>query len=859
LLGFYTGIFATPRQSRGKPAGNPRRLPPLVTVVLVLLVGLAFLYPELLFKKQVFASSDASNADAFRTVGDVALADGQYPLWNPYLFSGMPTFGSLAYTRFLYPPSLFFDFIQQKLGFAPLTWMFVHLLFGGLGMAYLLSRWRLPTAALVLGALVWIMAPKIVAWGVHGHGSKLGAAMFIPWIVAGSLDVLEGRGARAVALTGLLLSLQILRSHFQITYYTLLVIGFLAVCAALFPTGLREVAMPKVLRWRRVAALTGAIVLAFLLGAVLLLPVSQYAPLSIRGSEESGGGAAYEYATGWSLAPSEWPTLLFPSATGFGRATYLGLMPFTDYPNYFGWLLLLLAVTAWWFGRKRLVLAFSVIAVLALLVSAGKHGLFLYDLLYRILPYFNKFRVPSMILILPVFVVALLSAFGAATLTRPDFTAKRWFHWLPWIKGGLGILLLLGGSGLFRNGYQNYLQTLAQQSGKNPPNVLLTAAWNLFQADLIRIGLILLVAGAALFYAHKNVRFRQQGLLWVLVVLVACDLFSVDRRIVYPEKSLLEVVADSSGRPHLVAASRLVRPYRPTDSSAGLQGDFDLLQKRVGHDRLWPLGPNFDGKNLLMTQGIRSLDGYHPAKLASYEEIRRRIRLQHTQRPAGRVASWLSGRIVSLGQRLNSADLQYIRDLGADLSEETFESGNLPFYENRSVLPRARLMSHYMLAEELPGGDDLGSFLDGVQSGRIPVDSLVVVDRVPDPSPHPATEPLSTPEFVFDGLNEVILRTNAPVPALLLLADMTIPGWRVDVDGQPAELLRADLILRAVALTPGEHEVRFTYHESSLQRGLMLTLLGVVCWLILLILPKWVPAMRGETSLRSAGREKKDG
>jgi hypothetical protein len=129
---------------------------------------------------------------------------------------------------------------------------------------------------------------------------------------------------------------------------------------------------------------------------------------------------------------------------------------------------------------------------------------------------------------------------------------------------------------------------------------------------------------------------------------------------------------------------------------------------------------------------------------------------------------------------------------------------------------------------------------------------------MPDPLPQPSAEPLPAPEFVFDGLNEVILRTAAPVPALLLLADMTIPGWRVVVDGQPAELLQADLILRAVALPPGEHEVRFTYHESSLRRGLVLTLIGVVCWLILLVLPQWIPTMRDGAPVRGAGEERED-
>ncbi len=332
---------------------------PLATALAVLVL-LAILYPGPLLRGDVFLSADAQNSDALRQVGDAGRREGSYPLWNPYLFIGMPTFGSLAYTPGLYPPPLVLEFLHDTLGMPPLTWMLAHLLFGGLGMVWLLGRWPLPPAARLLGAVGWLFFAGTVAWGVHGHGTKLGAAMYLPWLAGLAWEVLTRGSLRAVALAGLLLGLQVLRGHVQITYYTLLLLGWLAAWNLAWPLdslGMRgaEPKPPLALRARRAGLLAGAIVLGLLVGAVMLLPVREYAAMSTRGQGDAGGGAGFQYATAWSLGAREVVTLVQPGAVGFGKATYLGPMPFNDYPNYFGWLWLLLAAAAWWSGRRSLV------------------------------------------------------------------------------------------------------------------------------------------------------------------------------------------------------------------------------------------------------------------------------------------------------------------------------------------------------------------------------------------------------------------------------------------------------------------------------------------------------------------------
>jgi hypothetical protein len=804
-----------------------------IVITLGLMLVLAILYPGPVFQNKIFLSGDAQNSNSFTIVGDRSLAQGDYPQWNPYLFAGMPSFGSLAYAKYLYPPSVVLNFLQDKLGFPPLTWLLAHLLFGGLGMAWLLSRWRLPTGALLLGAVIWLMAPKVVAWSVHGHGTKLGAAMYLPWIVGWAWRILDGKGLRAIGMVGLLLGLQLLRGHVQITYYTLLVVGWLALCHAVWPLDDLARRTAGKIRWLQVGQVLGGIALGFMIGAMLLIPVHGYSGISIRGQDtEGGGGVGLEYATGWSMAPAELATLVFPAAAGFGKATYLGAMPFNDYPSYVGILALMLAGLAWWPNGRRLAVSLLVMACLAVLVSFGNHGPGLYELLYNYLPYFNKFRIPSMILILVTFACAIQASRGATAWTMGVAPAQRPRLW-PMLLMGLGAICLMGGfTSVARGPFTGLVQFLAQSVGRDTPQVLLDEAWILHRSSLVRIGLILLLAGSAMLASLKNPVLRGKFLLWILIPLVGLDLFWVDHLVIRPEQGLLQVGRDAAGRTHLVTASATEGSLR-APITTGDDADGRVIAEMIGHDRVFPLG-NQSIQNIWMASGVRSLGGYHAAKLADYEQIRRRL---FSGQPAGRLANWLGGSVLTIEQPLRDAEFQVLERLGLELERQPVQTGALSIYRNRSTMGRARLVTRWQPTSDLPEGDALEPFLDGIQSGTIPVRGQVYLQDVPDPMPETYLEPLPEPIFITDGLDEVVLTVRTPVPALLLLADMMAPGWKVQVNGLDRPLLRADLVLRSVALEAGEHTVRFHYSDPAVRAGLTGSLLGGILTLVLILFP----------------------
>ena len=66
------------------------------------------------------------------------------------------------------------------------------------------------------------------------------------------------------------------------------------------------------------------------------------------------------------------------------------------------------------------------------------------------------------------------------------------------------------------------------------------------------------------------------------------------------------------------------------------------------------------------------------------------------------------------------------------------------------------------------------------------------------------------------------IRVQASGPGRLVLAELTYPGWRVQVDGRPAQLETVVSLLRAVQVPEGEHIVDFYFRPSSLLLGLAL-------------------------------------
>ena len=80
---------------------------------------------------------------------------------------------------------------------------------------------------------------------------------------------------------------------------------------------------------------------------------------------------------------------------------------------------------------------------------------------------------------------------------------------------------------------------------------------------------------------------------------------------------------------------------------------------------------------------------------------------------------------------------------------------------------------------------------------------------------------------------------DAKRPAVLRLADLYYPDWKVTVDGKPERLLRADHVMRAVVVPAGRHKVEFKFASSAFTLGLWVSFASALVALLLIGMGWW--------------------
>jgi len=760
------------------PAGVKVGLALLAVWILALLI-----FPEIILNGYNFVmGGDNLAAAPIARMGEKFAEQGQVPDWVPYILGGMPLVGSLTYANHYYPGF----FLGDLLGFiffgSSYAWLFLHYLLAGLGVFLVLRELKVHWALAALCGLLFAYNPPMVVYADVGHGSKLMTMAYLPWVLLFTKRLFDRPTLDRAALLALTFGLQLLALHVQIAYYGAMIMGLYAVYS-LIAGGKAELGR----NLRATGLLAAAGLLGFFVSSPLYLQVQEYSQYSIRGGGATGG-ASWDYATQWSFHPLETLTYIFPSFFGFGGREYWGFMPFTDMPYYWGGVALLFAPWALALTRNRVTIFLLVLALLAWAASWGKFLPVLYWPLFEFLPYFNKFRVPSLLQILVLLPMVILAGKGLqavweAAAGREDRAQRLGQKFL--LAGGViaGVcLLLLILSPMLKSVFTGWISG-AREHLQGPAA---DASFALFTGDLLRLILLTAVLyGSA--WAVLKLRWPRTLLIAAVALAAGAELYHFDRRLIHPTPpEQLE---------NYLQANDVVRFLQGQSEPFRIFPFTDLNPQTAVHNPNW-----------YMPHQIESIIGYTGAKMRLYQEM---------------VDSIGYGNPNFL-RLMNTRYLVSSRPLAQEGFEEVFAGRQEHVYRFAEAFPRAFLVNR------------------AVQVGS-PQEALRLYRGEFDFATTAALEaPLSAPleenatgqvRWIEKRPDYLALEVETTGRQLLTLSEVYYPsGWTATLNGQEVPILKTNYFLRGVEIPAGTHRLEMRFVPES--KGLGNTLKWIALVLI---------------------------
>ena len=364
------------------------------------------LAPVVYFLPAVWAGSVLCPDDGtiFNTPLRVAAANvtlgGSLPLWNPYIFSGMPLLGS-AQGGLFFPPNWFYLLFSPQA--ATNLMVVASYVIAALGAYLYARRAGASVAGSAVTSLAWQWGGFLV--GQIGHVNIVQTAACLPWV----LWAVDGYGMTGRRKWGVLLAafvaLQTFVGHQQTLTYALLLASAYAVATAYSERESRARYL-----WSLLFIAAGV-----LLAAVQILPTFELLRNSLRAD------AAYDFFTSFSMPPGMLATFLAPYIAGGGdgrlfRAPYVGPPYYGEMAGYVGALGLMLAACAVVFRRDARTKFWAAVALVCLALALGRYApLGFYKLIYHV-PVLNLFRVPARHLMEAQFALAVLAGRGLTAL-----------------------------------------------------------------------------------------------------------------------------------------------------------------------------------------------------------------------------------------------------------------------------------------------------------------------------------------------------------------------------------------------------------------------------------------------------------
>nr|MCU0396126.1 YfhO family protein [Chitinophagaceae bacterium] len=773
--------------------------------------------------------------DAF----DYKEKNGKFPLWTNGLFSGMPSY-NIAYESNAYVPAYIIKAMSLFLP-EPFSYFFLACV-----AFYFLSQvLRVNPWIGVLGSIGFAFCsydPIVIA---VGHHTKMVTMALMPALLGALILLYNKKYLVGGALTAAFTAALVVNNHLQIIYYMLLVVLFVTVAYVI--RWIRQGEIKHMLVAGSVAVAAAGV--GALTSSVNLFTTYDYSKESMRGgkanllpladssaqaAQAASSGLDADYAFRWSYGKPETLSLLVPNVNGgvsqslgedsrfyeslmgafqsgqldqqaaqqlsrFGVA-YWGDQPFTSGPVYLGAIIcLLFALGMFTTGNPHRWWALACSAF-AILMAWGSNFAAFNNFLFEYLPLYNKFRAPAMILVIPQLLFAMIAMIGLNDLLfgNKDSQAKWKAVKMAGISTGAVLLLALlyYFSADFRSaGEKETLKAITQAAPQlsEVAKTVLNAAGDdrrqLFMNDFIR-SLAFVAAGFVLLFAFTRSKVNYTVALSALVLLNAFDLLAIDRR--YLNDDNFQEKEEMEARPYVAGTNPPL--YKVLEQ---------IRQDPDPHFRVFNVtGDVFN--DALTSAFVRSVGGYHPAKLSIYQDL-----IEH-QLSAGQPNM----------QVLNMLDTKYFIVPG--------EQGPL-VQQNPGAFGAAWLVKHVQFVK------DAAAEMKALNTTSL-YDTAVVQEAFrKDIGAEPKWDSTASIKLDQYSNDAITYSVNAASPQFAVLSEIYYSrGWNAYADGKPVPVVKANYALRGVGLPAGTRKLELKFEPTSYQTGKSLTSISSIILLLAL-------------------------
>ncbi|MFH1338773.1 MAG: hypothetical protein ABIH40_02885 [Candidatus Omnitrophota bacterium] len=715
-------------------------------------------------------------------------------LWNPYVFGGVPWIANPQYQLF-YPLNLPLLFLPFHLS---INYSFIlHILLLGIATCLFVRYLGFDWYVAMISGLISMLNGQVFLRCFAGHLTTLCAYLWLPVIFLLIQMCLNKRKLMYAVFAGLALGCQILAGNPQYVYYTLLGIffylAFMTIC------GLIKNRRDSSLKFTSVA-LFMFLSVGLGLACLRLLPILEFTRLSIRAVP------SYDFAASWSFPARNLITYILPEFFGdMIHVPYWGGYNLWEMCGYVGVLPLILSLIAVVYKRNKYTLFFACLSLLALAGSLGANTP-LFRLFYHLLPGFNKFRGHSKFLMLFVFSVGILSAYGLGWLLEKKEKPDRKLIRVTLLLGIFAGLVTAAVFFLFFNrSWISGLWLEARKAGV-PSLDLAESEFSLAFFSLVKFN-IFVVSIFSLFFFWIKKRISANILKIFLVVVLAADLLLFGAKYIvsdkvrrcYWDRDIVGFLKDAE-------APQTYRVF------AGSLRD-DLFPNKAVLDR------------------IPVIDGYDPLVLKRYDSFLRLCLLR-------------SPDLSSVSKLLGIANLKYLilpkdAELNSPGLRMVFEGKYVGVWENAWCLPRVYIVHR---AKVIKGSDE--TVLNAVLSDDFRPSETVILERDARLSAELEGSAQARNEkagFIKYAYNEVVIRAELKGGGYLVLSDVNYPGWKASVlnlstgEERQADIFYANYIFRCIPLEKGNYLIRFSFRPVSFFVGSfisVLTILSVILGLI---------------------------